>query len=158
MRDAINEKATKFLDDLTEDVGMFLCSEDLDDEKQSEDDIRTLVQCVPTALSCEDDYHRLPIHNAIENSGGASLIPMLIEEGIKHNVGGEGMRGGLLRKDPFSRGSLFQVLSCYPIGNSDLDVIKRLREMGFIEKEDIKEYNLVWLSCNESRRFNYFAD
>ena len=108
LRDAINEKATKFLDDLTEDVGMFLCSEDLDDEKQSEDDIRTLVQCVPTALSCEDDYHRLPIHNAIENSGGVSLIPMLIEEGRKHNVRGEGMRGGLLRKDPFSEEVCFR--------------------------------------------------
>jgi hypothetical protein len=66
--------------------------------------------------------------------------------------------GRITTQRPFFRGSLFQVLSCYPIGNSDLDVIKRLREMGFIEKEDIKEYNLVWLSCNESRRFNYFAD
>jgi hypothetical protein len=32
--------------------------------------------------------------------------------------------------------------------------------MGFIEKEDIKEYNLLWDSCKESssKRFNYFAD
>jgi hypothetical protein len=32
--------------------------------------------------------------------------------------------------------------------------------MGFIEKEDINKYNLLWESCKESssKRFNYFAD
>ena len=68
------------------------------------------------------------------------------------------MRGGLLRKDPFSEEVCFRfsraILLVIRISMSS----KGLREMGFIEKEDIKEYNLVWLSCNESRRFNYFAD
>ena len=166
LRDAINEKATKFLDDLTNDVAYFLGSEDLDDENQSEDEIRTLVQCVPTSLSYEDEDGDLPIQCAVYHSGGVPFIPMLIEEGMKHNVGGEEMRGGLLYKSLIVSQSVLGMLSLISYGtdyNSDvryLDVIKRLREMGFIEKEDIKEYNLLWDSCEEgcSKRFNYFAD
>jgi hypothetical protein len=95
--------------------------------------------------------------------GGVSCIPILIEEGMKHNVGGEGMRGGLLSEDPVCGESLLKKISCIYDDNWDvccLDVIKRLREMGFIEKEHIKEYNLLWESCKESssKRFNYFAD
>jgi hypothetical protein len=163
LRDAINEKATKFLDDLTEDVAYFLSYENLDDEnKQNEDDIRTLVHCVPTALSYVDEYGSLPLHNAVY-LGGVSCIPMLIEEGMKHNVGGEGMRGGLLKESPVCGQSVLQMLSCNYNSNTDvgcLDAIKRHREKGFIEKEDIKEYNLLWKSCKESssKRFNYFAD
>jgi hypothetical protein len=163
LRDVINEKATRFLDaDLTEDVGGFLNSAGLDNETQSEDDIRTLVQCVPKALSYVDEHGSFLIHNAFY-SGSVSFVPMLAEEGMKHNVGGEGTRGGLLREDPFCGQSVLESLSCNHTSNSDvpyLDVIKRLREMGFIEKEDIKEYNLLWDSCKESssKRFNYFAD
>jgi hypothetical protein len=164
LRDAINEKATKFLDDLTEHVASFLSSEDLNDENQSEDEIRTLVQCVPTSLSYEDEDGDLPIQNAVHHSGGVPFIPMLIEEGMKHNVGGEEMRGGLLCESLVVEQSVLGMLSYDTDDNSDvrgcLDAIKRLREMGFIEKEDIKEYNLLWLSCEEgsSKRFNYFAD
>jgi hypothetical protein len=166
LRDAINEKATKFLDDLKNDVGGFLCSrEGLVDEKQSEDDIRTLVQCVPTALS-KDEGGNLPVFNALY-LGCISRIPMLIEEGMKHNVGGEGMRGGLLSEDPEDGESLLlKMISWNSNDNWDvccLDAIKRLREMGFIEKEDINKYNLLWESCkickeSNSKRFNYFAD
>ena len=85
---------------------------------------------------------------------------------MKHNVGGEEMRGGLLYKSLIVSQSVLGMLSLISYGTDDnsdvryLDVIKRLREMGFIEKEDIKEYNLLWDSCKESssKRFNYFAD
>ena len=163
LRGAINKYARRILDDLTNEVGMFLCSEDLNAKKQSEDDIRTLVQCVPTALSCEDEGGNLPVFNALY-SGCISCIPMLIEEGMKHNVGGEGMRGGLLSEDPEDGESLLlKMISWNSNDNWDvccLDAIKRLREMGFIEKEDINKYNLLWESCKESssKRFNYFAD
>ncbi len=163
LRDVINEKAARFLDaDLTEDVGGFLTNAGLDNETQSEDDIRTLVQCVPKALSYVDEHGSFLIHNAIY-SGSVSFVPMLAEEGMKHNVGGEGMRGGLLKESPVCGQSVLQMLSCNYNSNSDvgcLDAIKRLREKGFIEKEHIKEYNLLWKSCKESssKRFNYFAD
>ena len=49
-----------FLNGLTDDVGELLCFE-LDDEEHSEDDIRTLVQCVPGALSLTDDFGGFPI-------------------------------------------------------------------------------------------------
>ena len=60
LRHEINEKAKMFLNGLTDDVGELLCFE-LDDEEHSEDDIRTLVQCVPGALSLTDDFGGFPI-------------------------------------------------------------------------------------------------
>jgi hypothetical protein len=104
-----------------------------------------------------------------------SFIPVFAEEGMKLNVGGDGMRGGLLREDceDYSGGSALKEISCnntyisgaeseyYDTRDSrTLNVIKRLRKIGLIEKEDIRKYNLLCESCNEwsSKRFNYFAD
>jgi hypothetical protein len=177
LRRKINEKATNFLEDLTDDVGEFLhmvfdgTVEELVYEEHmcSEDDIRTLVQCVPGALSIEDGYGHFPIISASLNwEKLESFIPMLAEEGIKINVGGDGMRGGLLCEG--YDGTPLMEMSCSnpPILGADyamcdlrrLNVIKRLREMGLVEKEDIRKYNLLWDSCKEwcSKRFNYFAD
>ena len=171
LRGVINEKATIFLKDLDEDVAKFISNDELDEEHYDEDDIRTLVQCVPGALSLKDDEYggAVPIYNVCmcENY---SFIPVLAEEGMKINVGGDGMRGGLLCKDNIG-GSVLKEISCnnryrgdsehYAMCDSrSLDVIKRLREIGLFEKEDIRKYNLLWRSCNEwcSKRFNYFAD
>ena len=60
LRRKINEKATNFLEDLNEDAADFV-SNKLDEEQHSEDDIRTLVQCVPGALSLTDDFGGFPI-------------------------------------------------------------------------------------------------
>ena len=67
LRDAINEKATTFLESLTslkEEVGSFL-HDDMNDEEHSEDDIRTLVQCVPKSLKqktmSSDGHWNFPI-------------------------------------------------------------------------------------------------
>ena len=174
LRHEINEKAKMFLNGLTDDVGEFLCFE-LDDEEHSEDDIRTLVQCVPGALSLTDDFGGFPINSACLSDQTVSFIPVFAEEGMKLNVGGDGMRGGLLREDceDYSGGSALKEISCnntyisgaeseyYDTRDSrTLNVIKRLRKIGLIEKEDIRKYNLLCESCNEwsSKRFNYFAD
>jgi hypothetical protein len=128
--------------------------------KHSEDDIRTLVQCVPTALSDEEECGVISIIRAAER-GQYSFLPVLAEEGIKHNVGGDGMRGGLLCKD-YAGDCVLWRLSCWDLKDSRcLDVIKRLREMGLFSKGDIKEYNLLCDSCSFAgcpKRFNYFAD
>ena len=157
LRGAINKYARRILDDLTNEVGMFLCSEDLNAKKQSEDDIRTLVQCAPTALSYKNGCCSLPIqHNAASysfNNGGVAFLPVLIEEGMKYNVGGDGMRGGLICEHEANGTTGLMMLSswggdatcCGKVGDLlQLDVMKRLREMGLFKKEDIKEYNLLW--------------
>ena len=64
LRNAINKKAKKFLKSLKDDVGDFL-HYDMDDEEHSEDDIRTLVQCVPKSLKqktmSSDGHWNFPI-------------------------------------------------------------------------------------------------
>ena len=171
----INANAGNFLEQLG--VGTFLM-EDLNDEQQTEDDIRTLVQCVPTSLfDCKtiefpDDYelpyvYHFPDQICVRYLQRASFIPLLAEEGMKHNVGGDGMRGGLLCKDAHKY-NVLQGLSTvrrdgFEIEGYDerfLDVFKRLREMDLLKKEDIMEYNLLLCSCyiRCRKRFNYFAD
>ena len=179
LRRKINEKATNFLEDLTDDVGGFLhmvlggLVDEVDDEEHmcSEDDIRTLVQCVPGTLSIKDDCGEFPIYNASFSWGKrVSCVPMLAEEGMKHNVGGDGMRGGLLCESEDSAETPLTEIACNNPNQYDadyamydlfrLDIIKRLREMGLLKKEDIRKYNLLWDSCYDcsSQRFNYFAD
>ncbi len=164
LRNKINEKARFFLENLKDDVGEFLCSEELDGEHHSEENIRILVQCVPTALTYTDDYGDLPLDHALLR-GNVEFIPMLAEEGMKLEVlSGHERRGGLLRrKDP---GISCVLESISYVGSSNycsircLNVIKRLRKMGLFKVQDIKKYNLLWHSCSRlcAQRFNYFAD
>ena len=159
LRGAINDNAKNLLNDLTEDVGCFLHDE-LDEEKHSEDDIRTLVQCVPIALTVEDnEYGVIPILQAVYRKQ-YSFLPVLAEEGTKHNVGGDGMRGGLLCEDENGECVLWRISCCGLEDSRCLDIIKRLREMGLLSKEDIREHDLLWGSCHIHipKRFNYFAD
>ena len=174
LRGAINDKAKNLLKGLTFDVSYFLHDE-LDEEKHSEDDIRTLVQCIPSALSCkkynsdvltfeEDDcdgMHVFPIQSVCYRKQ-YSFLPVLAEEGIKHNVDGDEMRGGLLCEHSLEKSALWTLSCCGGLVEDSrcLDVIKRLREMGLFEKEDIQKYDLLLGSCFDysSKRFNYFAD
>ena len=168
LRRKINEKATNFLEDLNEDAADFV-SNKLDEEQHSEDDIRTLVQCVPGALSFQDKFGGFPIFNACLSGRCVSFVPLLAEEGMKLNVGGDGMRGGL--RCEHSSGDTALVAISFNNTNRYgaesecdsryLNVIKGLREIGLFEKEDIRKYNLLWGSCCNARcpkRFNYFAD
>jgi hypothetical protein len=177
LRCAINEKANNLLNDLSPDIAHFLHYE-LNDQKQSEDDIRTLIQCVPNALSYEDEDGRLPIENAVwrytsnntlMDTRAVSFVPLLAEEGMKHNVGGEGTRGGLLRNDE-DECNVLNNLSRVSENDRDVDhvsfdlqylnAIKRLRQMNLFQKEHIQNHDLLWESCDSIRsyRFNYLAD
>ena len=166
---AIEEKATTFFKDLTQDVGEFLCDgSNLHFERQNEDVIRTLVQCVPKALEYKDVYGDIPIDCACNsqlgssNSSSAQFIPVLAEEGIKHNVGGEGMRGGLLCSS--QRPNIFEDLLDHASSAADplmhLYVMKRLRAMGLLTKEDIRTYDLLE-HCgvlSDEKFMNFFVD
>ncbi len=160
LQEAIEEKAAKFFEDLNEDVGKFLCSSDLDSETQSEDDIRTLIQCVPGALGSDNDYN-LAIHWACTRPGSVPFIPLLAEEGLKLNVFGEGMRGGLLWKHGILKDNVLQKLLYYHREDDAIyfEAIRRLREMGLFVKEDIQEFNLgVSYGDGNPKRFHFLAD
>ncbi len=165
LRNAINKKATAFLNDLTFDVAQFLCGEEIHEEEHNEEDIRTLVQCVPNSLRYSDYYGDLPLAHALHR-GNLSFIPMLAEEGMKlETLNTDDLRGGLL----CGKGSDFPcVLESISFGgNHDswdlrcLNVIKSLRARGLLKKQDVKDHALLWYPSSlrySVQRFNYFVD
>ena len=74
LRGAINDNAKNLLNDLTEDVREFL-HHDLHEEKHNEDDIRTIVQCIPTALS---DKHEFSVEHKFLVEDDNGVIPILV--------------------------------------------------------------------------------
>jgi len=65
------------------------------------DIVTALVKGIPEAMSHTNKKDRLPIQTAREWEGvSVKYIPILAKEGIRHNVGGRGMRGGLFVDDP----------------------------------------------------------
>ena len=189
MKTQIDERVAEFWEGITNDAGLFL-HENLDDKKHTQEEVKALVQCVPGSLSCmcplngDDDYDDydddsepeflvLPIQssvwdyaddNAYNATKAVSFIPLLAEEGFKLNVGGDGMRGGLLFVTDYTDNVLQAVVRAGGDGNDFnsvcLDVMKRLRKMDLLKKEDIKEYRLLSYSMYSwaEQRFEYLVD
>jgi len=134
--------------------------------------VKTLINAFPSALSHvnnyknddeEDDKMMLPIQAACWNHRGNSIpfIPLLAVEGMERNIGGEGQRGGLLAEDDGA--NVLHFLAGHVSSAHDsmcLDVLKRLRQSDLFKKEDIRDYNLLHLSCQPSakERFEYLVD
>ena len=174
MQCSINTRAKDFLESMIPDTGKFL-REDLDTEKHSEEVVRTLVQSIPSALSDKNDDGMIPIQcitwdysDAGFNENAIPFIPLLAEEGLKHNVGGEGMRGGLLCGDSDSD-CVLQEITCVHLPEESennridtvcLTIIKELRDKNLLFKKDIKDHNLMIKSCNplSMQRFEYLVD
>lgn len=166
LREAIEFKAAQFFDDLADEIGEFMCGEDYGElfnvESHSEETIRTLVQCVPEALKYDDERGNLPIHHACYGPKSVPFVPLLAEEGLKHNVGGgEEMRGGILCKDD-DEDNVLRCLALFADHGNDmvyLNVLKRLRKMGFFKREDITEYNLLWcFEPGKQKAFKYLVE
>jgi hypothetical protein len=178
MRRSIRSRAKNFLDTIIPDVAKFL-REDLDPEKHSAQDIRTIIQSVPSALSNKDEDGLIPIQSITwdySDEGFKEIaipfIPLLAEEGLKYNIGGDGMRGGLLCAHEDSDCVLQEITSIrLPAGHSKdyrrnrhidnlcLGVIKELREKNLFFKEDIENHDLIVKSCDplSTKRFQYLA-
>ena len=139
----------------------------LNDTKPSIDTVKELVQGIPDAMSVMNDEDRLPIQSMWERGAGIKYIPILAKEGIKNNVGGRGMRGGLLLDDPGNDGR--NLLECLASMHDDedsitidtdcIDAIKELRKDDLFLKEDIEDYDLLYSSCHpmSKMRFEYLA-
>ncbi|GFH44071.1 hypothetical protein CTEN210_00545 [Chaetoceros tenuissimus] len=134
------------------------------DHKPSVEAVEKVAKKFPSTLSCIDKNGRIPIQHAAVGYG-FEYVPILAKEGIKHNVGGDNARGGLLTADPYKNWgwNTLQILS--NVGDDDNDakrlhMLKELRKSGLLLKKDIQEQNLLMYSCWEEskRRFQYFAD
>ena len=134
--------------------------------------VKKLIQGVPDALSFQDECdHQLPIQSAVYYCmlDTVKYIHILAKEGLKHEVGGRGTRGGLLVPDPEDehiRNTLQLIVSKGRPGNpipydtAYLDALKELRKDNLFLKEDIKEQNLLYHSCTPkaTMRFEYLAE
>ncbi len=139
----------------------------------------------------EKSFSMLPIQSAVitygynsetgefhcKNLAAVPYIPFLAQEGLKHNVGGDGMRGGLLCKDfdgynvlerlATPRRRISQYRSNLIIDKEFdlvcLDALTKLRESGLFKKEDIQEYGLLEKTFERStsireETFRYLVD
>ena len=97
----------------------------------------------PSTLSYEDDDGQIPIQSAA-GFDGFEYVPVLAKEGMKHKVGGEDARGGLLLVYDAKR----------------LNVLKELRALGLLLKNDIREHCLLGCSCSELSKesFEYLVN
>ena len=133
---------------ISKHTGAFL--HDLDEEKPDQDTLKKMISASPSSLCYKDFVGDLPIHTASYNTESLPYVPLLAMEGMKHNVGGEVGRGGLLvpNEDGDSPLKIFMTF------NSDkktfVDVMKELKEANLFRREDIKNHDLLYWSAYES--------
>ena len=171
LREKYRDRYAKLLQDMTKDAAEFL-HEDLDINKHTEDQVKTVIKAFPSALSHLDDDGSLPIQAAACFERSVSFVPFLAAEGVKFNVGGEGKRGGLLGEDPvYSLNVLQKVVgSAGFLGLLDmdssacdlfyLDILTKLCESKLLRKDDVVKHHLLFWSCSalSKERFKYLVD
>jgi len=126
--------------------------------------VKQLVESIPDALSFKNEEDQLPIQSAVWDKNAVKYVPILAKVGIKLEVSGRGMRGGLLV--PYPKGkhnkSTLQVIvnirsSSDPIPHDTayLDVMKELRKDKLLLKKDIKDHNLLCWSSSPYSKMPY---
>ena len=154
----IDELAEHMLDGIEEKGSRFLC--DLDDRKDSPDDVRLMVEMFPSALSHHEGYENecgevdcigLPIYYATMDDHSKAFIPLLAEEGMKRNM--KETCGGLFDENNEYEASAIELEITNCPGNECLDILKELRSLDVLTKEDIHDKGLasmaIWRSSKE---------
>eukprot|EP00554_Chaetoceros_debilis_P000905 CAMPEP_0194097826 /NCGR_PEP_ID=MMETSP0149-20130528/58064_1 /TAXON_ID=122233 /ORGANISM="Chaetoceros debilis, Strain MM31A-1" /LENGTH=182 /DNA_ID=CAMNT_0038783855 /DNA_START=135 /DNA_END=680 /DNA_ORIENTATION=+ len=91
----INDQSLETRQRLTNKAVLFLHR--LRKIRPTQDEVETVIDMFPLALSTKDDEGRLPVQNAaVVSLSTAKFIPLLAEKGSSLDIGGAGMRGGLL--------------------------------------------------------------
>ncbi|GFH44100.1 hypothetical protein CTEN210_00574 [Chaetoceros tenuissimus] len=119
------------------------------DHKPSVEAVEKVVKKFPSTLSCENEIGGLPIQRAAA-SAGCEYVPILAKEGMRHEVGGENTRGGLLKIDLLRNKGLNTLQWLVRVrgdgGDRDakrLRVMKELWNLGLLVKNYIQEYKLL---------------
>jgi hypothetical protein len=135
--------------------------------KPSEDTVKQLIQGIPSSLFYRNHSGQLPVQSSVRRAHSVKYLPILAKEGIKHNVGGDGMRGGLLVVRPNLHWNPLQVLANIQnptisnfLDTACLDAMKVLRNDDLLVKKDINDHSLFMCSCSPAskKRFEYLAD
>ena len=143
----------------------------LHEHKPTVEAVEKVVKKFPSTLSYEDDEERIPLQKVAyyynesgDETAEPEYVPILAKEGMKHKVGGEDARGGLLLVDPsdFDGWNTLQQF-CFLTPTSDdparLTAVKELRKLGLLQKKDIKEYSLLFTSVFTGKQsvFDYLV-
>ena len=155
-RGALNEEARRLLRALIPDANDFF-SDDLDTSKHSEEDVRTLVRCIPSVLEYDDEMEEGHIfQRLLENVETLPFIPVVAEEAVRMDYYKDpSLRGGLMALDKNDKITILH--SLYGKSEPVISVIvRRLREMGLLKKEDIREQDILF-QCDQ-KLFAFFAD
>ena len=168
----ILKRATK---DISNHTGKFLHT--LKRKKPDENTLQRMISASPSSLSYMDKDNCLPIQSLLLHSDTVHYVPLLAKEGVKHKVGGNDGRGGLLsllgdNNDGIDGIDTLTMLGAYANGSDDLegdqfddkpyvDVMKELREANLFTKDDIRARRLLYLTCcseGHKQRFEYICD
>ncbi|GFH49934.1 hypothetical protein CTEN210_06410 [Chaetoceros tenuissimus] len=136
--------------------------------------VQKVAKKFPSTLSyVQEDDGRIPIQTAAA-SVGFQYIPILAREGIKHNLGDEEGRGGLLVTDPTQNlgwnalqffANVGGLKDATRVEYEKLDamrvkVMKELQQSCLLFKKDIKEHCLLRFACNKAatQRFDFLVE
>ncbi len=146
----VSDRTGKYLHNLHE----------LGDKKPDEDTLQKIIDNVPSSLSYEDDEGCLPIFSASQSKESVQYVPLLAKEGVKHNVGGDDARGGLLENDDVLTELAYMGYCSETADPLYLDVMKKLRESKLLLREDIRDYDLLYHACGPQTLmiFEYLID
>ena len=122
--------------------------------------VEKVVRKFPSILSCKNEHNGdIPIQH-VAGQADSKYIPVLAKEGIKHKVGGEDARGGLLSHHLDGYFNTLESLSHFGSDDAEkVSVFKELRRLGLLRKNDIQEYCLLEASCFSHcrQRFEYLV-
>jgi hypothetical protein len=147
----VSDRTGKYLHNLCE----------LGEKKPDEDTLLKIIDNVPSSLSYQDEDGDIPIISAVVSKESVQYIPLLAKGGVKHNVGGDDARGGLLLGDDnVLKGLAFEGDNSEADDLLYLDVMKKLRESKLLLREDIQNENLLYLTCHPKilMRFEFLID
>ena len=135
--------------DISDHTGKFLHV--LHKKKPDEDILQTsMISASPSSLIYTKSYdgQQLPIQSVGRHPDSLRYVFFLAREGVKHKVGGEDGRGGLLVDDPlFNTLNTLQTLGIMSYRDitmrdkndeAHLDVMKELKEANLLTKDDLR--------------------
>lgn len=139
------------------------------DHKPSTKAVERVVTKFSSTLSSLNKDGRIPIQSALvqDDTAGLDFVVVLAKEGMKHNVGGQHARGGLLTVDPKDENGwntlqCFSNVDSYAEHSEEYDVqsvnaLRKLQQIGLVKVTDVQEYELLWTSWRNKHRFEYFT-
>ena len=129
----LKEIVNKVMKQVSDHTGKYM--HNLHEHQPDEDTLQKVIDNVPPSFSYDNGNGNLPIFSAVEWKESIHYVPLLAKEGVKHNVGGDDARGGLLVLPR----NVLRLLVCFDgDGTHDavyLNAMKELRESNLLRKK-----------------------